>query len=119
MLFEEPNPEDFFLVNGDYLRAYLESNDKRGRTKTHVTFVVQNNKLQCLNGAYFAQLDQHLAPLIIRNLSTGCEWPRPQLVHHCTVLPSVWAKPHFGEMCGEIMDIVGGSLGATWITTSS
>ena len=48
------------------LRQFFEKNRQRSPgTKEHIFFVVQNNRLQCLNGAYLSQLSAELAGIVL------------------------------------------------------
>lgn len=55
------NLQTVFLERDAYLREYFFHNKQKGRRQKYpIFFVVQRNKLQCLNGAYFTQLDSEL-----------------------------------------------------------
>lgn len=64
--FQELNPpiplSDYFLNNNDELRSYFLANKELpNKLKKRLFYVIQNGKLQCLNGAYFSEFDFYLS----------------------------------------------------------
>ncbi|NNT70925.1 hypothetical protein HKT18_01735 [Flavobacterium sp. IMCC34852] len=67
--FEELNPiiplNDFFTNYNQELRNYFLENKKLSKAqKKRLFYVIQRDKLQCLNGAYFSEFDSFLASKI-------------------------------------------------------
>lgn len=59
--FHQPvNLLDLFSSRGAELEAYFDANKARGLQKSNVFFVRQAGRLQCLNGAYFSDVDEEL-----------------------------------------------------------
>jgi len=64
--FAKPiNLSDYFLKNNKILRDFFTKNKLDTASKQRLFYVIQRNKLQCLNGAYFSELGQQLSRLII------------------------------------------------------
>lgn len=66
-LFSHPVSLSRFWVENDVsLRNYYAANRSRHRDqRRHVFFVVQGGRLQCLNGAYFSEVDAELAEMLL------------------------------------------------------
>lgn len=67
-----------FKTRNEELRHYFEANKIRPKTtKRNLFYVIQSNRLQCLNGAYLSDLDANLAEIILGSDFTGENLPRP------------------------------------------
>lgn len=64
---------DYFFNNNKFLRDIFTQNKLNLTTKKRLFYVIQNNRLQCLNGAYFSELGQRLSNLILNTNQTGSQ----------------------------------------------
>ncbi len=58
-----------FAERASELITYFENNKNHAAVKRHVFYVVQNSRLQCLNGAYLSEVDSKLREIIFREFS--------------------------------------------------
>lgn len=53
-----------FTDKNEELRAYFETNQKRGKDKERLFYVIQSKRLQCLNGAYLSYVSDQLLEVL-------------------------------------------------------
>ena len=67
--FQTPIPlASFFHTNDQQLRDYFLENKILKKYKKRLFYVIQRQKLQCLNGAYFSEFDENLSDLLIEQI---------------------------------------------------
>lgn len=63
---------DLFSENSEKLRKYYEANRMKPRDdRKNIFYVVQAGRLQCLNGAYFSEVDDELVHILFGILSVA------------------------------------------------
>lgn len=63
--FHQPiNLSKIFLIRKKELEAYFEKNRNLGASKLRIFYVKQRGRLQCLNGAYFSEVDEELLNIL-------------------------------------------------------
>jgi hypothetical protein len=63
--------DNYFNDNRQFLVEYfLNNKSKSKKHKKHIFYVIQKNKLQCQNGAYFSEFDQELSNKLITTLES-------------------------------------------------
>ena len=68
--FPEPINLDYvFKSREEQLVEYLETNNGKKNDKLNLFYVLQNHKLQCLNGAYFSDIDYDLLYILFKDIS--------------------------------------------------
>ena len=62
---DAPNLTDVFSTRRTQLEAYFDRNTARGRDRHNLFFVRQAGRIQCLNGAYFSDIDEELLEILL------------------------------------------------------
>lgn len=62
--------EDFFKINYESLINLFKNNKSKRVNKKRIFFVIQKNRLQCLNGAYFSEFDDTLPQMLIDEMGS-------------------------------------------------
>ncbi len=64
--------DDVFKQSKDLLEKYFKQNEKQPKNlRQHIFFVIQSDRLQCLNGAYLSQMDDSLASILFGKYYSG------------------------------------------------
>lgn len=62
------NLSDFFNINNQVLLDYFIQNKSQGVKKKILFYVIQRDRLQCLNGAYFSEFDDIFPSILLENI---------------------------------------------------
>ena len=105
--FQNPlNLSDLFSARKAHLEAHFDQNATRGRQKRNLFFVKQAGRIQCLNGAYFSDVDDDLLQILFSShgsphassVDTGSDWGMVQLrVGQARF--STQIKAHYSNAC--------------------
>ncbi|MBO0936166.1 hypothetical protein J2I47_06370 [Fibrella sp. HMF5335] len=75
--FKELKPyvllSDFFTINNQLLRDYFIENKLNKAEKVNLFYTIQNNRLQCLNGAYFSAFNTPLPSMLLNEYKTSLQ----------------------------------------------
>jgi hypothetical protein len=106
---------DVFTNRDEKLRKYFLANKNREPSKKRRLFyVIQTNRLQCLNGAYLSEVDNELADILLQSAYSYSGKPsldrRPEKkVHTTEQLKELWVRIGQAQFSEQVRDNYGHS----------